>query len=187
MPSTTASKTTTPSYGIVHRSNLQDNSEESTSKSTNKLTTKAVKHRIIRQVSSLTSSPTRSKRSGWLTSIFGVATSDDLTELFQSEIKLHDREDLLEQGMQKMTNLTNSLVINFRNITQDINTITKNERKLYKSVEELIDIEDSTLTKIKGLASSLDRLTALSAEYNALTSQIMLLIHGLEKAHLWSN
>ncbi len=85
------------------------------------------KFRVIRT----TDHNRRSRRSGWLTSIFGIATSDDIVGLFNSEVNLHEREEQVEEHIKNITVSTNSLVSSIKNVSEDINRLATADADLF--------------------------------------------------------
>ena len=126
---------------------------------------------------------TREKRSGFLTSVFGIATTDDLVQLYQQEVKIHNREEQVELQVQNMTFITNSVIKAVKNMSLDMELLGKNSVKLYRSIEKLNEQETDTLKKFAQLASSLDRLLVLTAEYSNMNLQIVLVLHMATKIH----
>jgi len=125
----------------------------------------------------------RSKRSGWLTSLFGIATSDDIVGLFKSEVNLHEREEQVEEHIRNITASNNNLISSIQNVSDDIDRLAKADSDIFKSLESLMEQESTSMETLKKVAVTLDRLSVVSSEYHSLTTQTTLLLHSLEKAH----
>ena len=125
----------------------------------------------------------RHKRSGFFTNVFGLATSDDVVELFKSETALHYREDVIEKQVSNLTDISNVLVQSYKNLSADIHATLKREKHLFKTIEDITKAETSTVQTLETLASTIDRLIVVGAEYSSLNMQILLYIHTLEKSH----
>jgi hypothetical protein len=76
----------------------------------------------------------RKKRSGFFTNVFGLATSDDVVELFKSETALHHREDAIERQVAILTNISNVLIQSYKNLSEDIYATLKREKNLFKKL-----------------------------------------------------
>jgi len=127
---------------------------------------------------------TRTKRSGFWTNIFGIATTDDLVDVYKGEISLRDKEELTEQQVAELSKTTNNLITNYKNINADIDHILKEEKILMETIKNVVEAETDTLKRLEILSSTLDRLIVLGAEYQSINLQAVLLIHSIEKCHL---
>ena len=103
------------------------------------------KFRVIRT----TDHNRRVRRSGWFTSIFGIATSDDIVGLFNSEVNLHEREEQVEEHIKNMTVSTNSLVSSIKNVSEDINRLATADADLFKTLEELMKRESTSMSTLQ--------------------------------------
>jgi hypothetical protein len=131
-----------------------------------------------------TNNKLRNKRSGFFTNVFGIATSDDVVELFKSETALHYREDVIEKQVSNLTDISNVLVQSYKNLSADIHATLKREKNLFKTIEDITKAEASSVQTLETLASTIDRLIVVGAEFSNLNMQIVLYIHTLEKAHM---
>ena len=103
--------------------------------------------------------------------------------MFNSEVNLHKREEQVEEHIKNITVSTNSLVISIRNVSEDINRLITADADLFKTLEDLMKRESTSMSTLQKIATTLDRLTVVSSEYHSLTTQTTLLLHSLEKAH----
>jgi len=112
-----------------------------------------------------------------------VATSDDLTELFQSELLLQNREYKAEQQLSEVTNHTNLLINSFKKVTLDLEHVAQTEKKTLDYINQLIAENYRTDAKVEALVKTLDRLAIIISEYSNIQLQTQLLIHSIEKLH----
>lgn len=182
-PTTTRTSSSSPNRPVsVPRNNLIDDDSDNSEVPqgyARPSSQKTVKHRIIREISLLN----RVKRSGWLTSVFGVATSDDIVGLFNSEVNLHEREEEVEKHIANITASTNKMLFTIKNVTDDIEKLAKADSDMFQTLEQLTKQESTSMETLKKVAVTLDRLTVISSEYHSLATQTTLLLHSLEKAH----
>ena len=126
----------------------------------------------------------RSKRSGFWTKVFGIATSDDMVEAYKNEVDVGLREDAVEKGMSEVRLKTNELLKNYKTMAVDLQKVETQERKLFEYVDQIVKAETDSFKKLELLAKSIDRITIMSSEYQNLNLQTILLIHTIEKTHI---
>ncbi len=126
----------------------------------------------------------RTKRSGFWTKIFGVATSDDLVEAYKNEVDIGLREDHVERTVSDITKKTNSLITNYKQMTVDLERVELQERNLFNYIDKIVRAETESVRKLETLSKSLDRLTVMNTEFQNINIQTMLLIHTIEKLHV---
>ena len=128
-------------------------------------------------------SKTRTKRSGFWTKIFGVATSDDLVEAYRNEVDVGLRLDADEKTVEAISGKTNELLKNYKSLALDLQKVETQERGLFEYIDKIVKAEGDSLKKLELLAKSIDKITVMNSEYQNLNVQTMLLINTIEKLH----
>jgi hypothetical protein len=125
----------------------------------------------------------RTKRSGFWTNVFGVATSDDLVKAYQNELDINAREDHVEKTVSLITEKTNELLKNYKSMTVDLQHVEKQEEVLFQYIDKIVKAEANSVSKLELLARSIDRITVMNSDYENINVQTMLLLHSIEKLH----
>jgi hypothetical protein len=125
----------------------------------------------------------RQRRSGFWTSIFGVATSDDLIKAYENEIDIGIREDRVEKTVSLITDKTNELLTNYKSMALDLEKVERQEKTLFHYIDNIVKAETDSIKKLETLAKSIDRITVMNSELSSINVQTMLLIHSIEKLH----
>jgi hypothetical protein len=106
----------------------------------------------------------RKKRSGFWTSVFGVATSDDLVKAYQNKVDIGMRKDHVKKSVSLITEKTNELLKNYKSITVDLQRIEKQEEVLFQYIDKIVKAEANSVSKLELLARSINRIMFMNSD-----------------------
>jgi hypothetical protein len=125
----------------------------------------------------------RFKRSwgGFWGGVFNLATTDDLQNIQQHEMKISEHEMSLGMALQNITNTNNDLFNSLTKITSSVSALTQSEEDLFTEIHTILQHEDNNLQALQTLTKTLDKTTSLTIQYINIQTQTTLLIHSIQK------
>jgi hypothetical protein len=137
--------------------------------------------RSAKRSSESTTSHKRERRSwsGFWSSIFGTATSDQIHSVYENEVEILQEERNLQKTVTKLSESNNQIYDNIKKVSTNLDVLSDRQKSLFTHLKAMISEEDKEIQSLVKIAKTQGHTTSIITEYLSLETQIIFILDTL--------